>query len=94
MTRPPGAVASGCAVAAALATLDADGQARAWVAGGGKVIAALGAAGRPDVLGLVEVPIVLGDGVPLFPPGVPGRGLRPIAAEPKPSGAMRLLYGR
>jgi dihydrofolate reductase len=94
MTRPPGAVASGCAVAAALATLDADGQARAWVAGGGKVIAALGAAGRPDVLGLVEVPIVLGDGVPLFPPGVPGRGLRPIAAEPKPPAAVRLLYGR
>jgi dihydrofolate reductase len=64
------------------------------VAGGGKVIAAVGAAGRPDVLGLVVVPIVLGEGIPLFPPGTPGLGLRLIAAEPKPSGAVRLLYAR
>jgi dihydrofolate reductase len=91
---PPGVVARGGEVAEALAALEADGHARVWVAGGGQVIAAVAAAGRLDVLDLVVVPLVLGEGIPLFPPGAPGFGLRLLAAEPKPSGAVRLLYAR
>lgn len=91
---PPGVAARGGAVADALASLESGGHARVWVAGGGQVIAAVAAAGRLDVLDLVVVPTVLGEGIPLFPPGTPGFGLRLIAAEPKPSGAVRLLYAR
>jgi dihydrofolate reductase len=91
---PPGVVARGGTVADALASLEAERHARVWVAGGGRVIAAVAAAGRLDVPDLVVVPIVLGDGVPLFPHGTPGFGLRLEAAEPKPSGAVRLLYAR
>lgn len=91
---PPGVVARSGDVADALAALEADGHARVWLAGGGKMIAAVAAAGRLDVLDLVVVPLVLGDGIPLFPPGTEGFGLRLIGAEPKPSGAVRLLYAR
>lgn len=91
---PPGAVARSGDVAPVLAELDAAGHARVWVFGGGRVIGAVAAAGRLDVLDLAVAPVVLGGGIPLFPPGTPGFGLRLLAAEPKPSGAVRLLYAR
>ena len=91
---PPGVVARGGDVAAVLAEMEAAGHTRVWLFGGGRSIAAVAAAGRLDMLDLVVVPLVLGDGIPLFAPGTAGFGLRLIAAEPKPSGAVRLLYAR
>lgn len=91
---PPGVVARRGDIAPVLAELEAAGHARVWVFGGGRVVAAVAAAGRLDVLDLAVVPVVLGEGIPLFPPGTPCFGLRLLAAEPKPSGAVRLLYAR
>lgn len=91
---PPGVVARRGEVAAVLAELEAAGHGRVWVFGGGQVVAAVAAAGRLDVLDLVVVPVVLGEGIPLFPPGTPGFGLRLLSVEGKPSGGVRLAYAR
>jgi dihydrofolate reductase len=50
--------------------------------------------GRLDMLELTVIPVVLGEGAPLFPPGAPETRLRLLSAEPWIKGAMRLVYGR
>ena len=49
-------------------------------------------AGRLDVLEMVVLPLLLSDGIPLFPEGTPGLGLRLVKCEPRTGGALHVVY--
>lgn len=64
-----------------------------WVVGGGGLQAAFIAAGALDRLDLFVIPVLLGDGVPLFPKdGTPQRRLALEATESYANGMVRLRY--
>jgi hypothetical protein len=56
------------------------------------VIRGMMAVGKLDVLEMALLPLVLGDGIPLFPEGTPGLGLRLVKCEPRSGGALHLVY--
>ena len=62
------------------------------VEGGGQLIRGLIAIGKLDVLEMAIIPLVLGDGIPLFPPATPELPLRLVKSEPKAGGALHLVY--
>ena len=64
------------------------------VEGGGQLIRGLIAIGRLDVLEMAIIPLVLGDGIPLFPPGTPELPLTLVKCEPKSGGALHVVYRR
>ena len=65
-----------------------------WLVGGGETIRAFLAAGLIDDLDLFVHPMLLGDGLPLFPAGFPETVLELASFEPYPSGLVRLSYRR
>jgi dihydrofolate reductase len=91
---PPGVEARSGDMAAVVAELEGRGHRRVWVEGGGQVIRSMIAIGKLDVLELALVPIVLGDGIPLFPQGTGGLHLRLARCEAKAKGALHLVYER
>ena len=91
---PPGVEARSGDVAEAAAELEGRGCRRVWIEGGGRVLRSMIAIGKLDVLEMAVIPIVLGDGVPLFPPGTPETGLRLVSCETKAKGALHLIYER
>jgi dihydrofolate reductase len=91
---PPGVEARSGDVAAVVAELEGRGHRRVWVEGGGQLIRSMIAIGKLDVLELAVIPIILGDGVPLFPGGTPELDLRLVKCEPKTKGAVHLVYER
>jgi len=50
--------------------------------------------GKLDVLEMAILPLVLGEGIPLFPPGTPELKLRLVKCEPKSGGALHVVYER
>lgn len=50
------------------------------------------AAGKLAVLEMAVLPLVLGDGIPLFPEGTPCLGLRLVKCEPRTGGALHVVY--
>ena len=76
------------------AELEARGYRCVWVEGGGQVIRGMVAAGKFDVLEMAIVPIVLGDGIPLFPSGTPSFGLDLVSCERRSGGALHVVYKR
>jgi dihydrofolate reductase len=91
---PPGVEVRSGDVAAVAAELEGQGLRRVWIEGGGQVIRSMVAIGKLDVLELALIPIVLGDGIPLFPQGTGGLNLRLMTCEAKAKGALHLVYGR
>lgn len=89
---PGGVEACRDGLAAAVASLEADGHRHVWVEGGGQVVRGLLALGRLDVLEMAVIPVVLGEGIPLFPAGTPPTGLTLRHAEAKSGGALHLMY--
>ncbi len=89
---PPGVEARPANFAALAGELEGRGCKRVWVEGGGQVIRGMMAAGKLDVLEMALLPLVLGDGIALFPPGTPGLGLRLVKCEPRSGGALHLIY--
>jgi dihydrofolate reductase len=73
--------------------LRATDQGDAWVVGGARLQAAFVASGALDRLDLFVIPVLLGDGVPLFPKvqGQP-RGLVLRSADALGLGMVRLAY--
>ncbi|WP_371346955.1 dihydrofolate reductase family protein [Ancylobacter sp. IITR112] len=70
-----------------------ESEGAAWVVGGGGLQAAFIAAGAFDRLDLFVIPVLLGGGVPLFPPGVtPARRLTLEDTERYANGMVRLRY--
>lgn len=74
--------------------LEGRGCRKIGVEGGGQLVRGLVAAGRLDVLEMALVPLVLGDGIPLFPTGTPELPLRLVRCEPRTGGAIHLIYAR
>ncbi len=93
--RPPDGVAARSGdIAAVAAELEARGCRRIWVEGGGQVIRSIIAIGKLDVLEMAAIPIVLGDGIPLFPQGTGELRLRLVRCETKAKDALHLVYAR
>ena len=69
------------------------GDGAAWVVGGGGLQAAFLAVGALDRLDLFVIPVLLGGGIPLFPPDVtPARRLTLEETERYSNGMVRLRY--
>lgn len=77
-----------------VAELESQGHERVWVAGGGQVARSMIAIGKLDVLEMAIIPIILGDGIPLFPPGTAELKLRLARCEAKAKSALHLVYER
>lgn len=93
LVDPPQRVEARPADFAALAAeLEGKGARRVWVEGGGQVIRGMMAVGKLDVLEMALLPLVLGDGIPLFPEGTPGLGLRLVKCDRRSGGALHLVY--
>ena len=75
-------------------SLEGSGFGRIGIEGGGQLIRGLVEIGRLDVLEMAIVPLVLGDGIPLFPAGTPELPLRLARCEPKTGGALHVVYER
>jgi len=65
---------------------------RIWIVGGGEVFKAFLKTGAVDELNLFVLPILLGDGVKLFPPQDSGGALELLSATPFENGVVRLDY--
>jgi dihydrofolate reductase len=79
-------------LAVVAAELEGRGYRRIWIEGGGEVIRGMIAADKLDVLEMAIIPVVLGDGIPLFPAGTPELGLRLVKSEPRNRGALHVVY--
>ncbi len=91
---PAGVEARSGDVAAVAAELDAQGHRRVWIEGGGQVVRSMIAIGKIDVLEMAVIPVILGDGIPLFPQGTGELKLRLVRCETKANGALHLVYER
>jgi dihydrofolate reductase len=79
--------------ARAVAALRAEsGSGDIWLYGGGALFASLLAEGQVDVVEVTIIPVLLGGGIPLLPPGVPRSALRLVHTERYPSGQVALHY--
>ncbi|MFZ5784452.1 MAG: dihydrofolate reductase family protein [Pseudomonadota bacterium] len=74
--------------------LEGRGYRKVGVEGGGQLVRGLIAIGRLDVLEMALIPLVLGDGIPLFPSGTRELPLRLARCEPRTGGAIHLVYVR
>jgi dihydrofolate reductase len=63
-----------------------------WLYGGGALFGALLAAGQVDAVEVTVVPVLLGEGVPLMPAGVPRAALAFAHSQVYPSGMVALHY--
>jgi dihydrofolate reductase len=74
------------------AELERRGCRKVGIEGGGQLIRGLAAIGKLDVLEMAIIPLVLGDGIPLFPSGTAELQLRLTKCEPKTGGAIHVVY--
>ena len=65
-----------------------------WLMGGGELAREFLQADLVDEIHLSIVPIVLGDGIPLFPPGFPQRNFKLIEHNVYSKGLVELKYAR
>lgn len=65
-----------------------------WLLGGAKAARPFFAEGLVDRLELFVIPVLLGDGVRLFDPGLPPRGLSLQKAQAHAKGVVELTYAR
>ena len=79
---------------AALSRWTAMGLGRVYVVDGGRLISDFLAEGLIDDLVLTKVPVLLGDGLPLFHPIGVSTALRLESAQNWPSGFVNLTYSR
>jgi dihydrofolate reductase len=69
------------------------GEGNLWIVGGGPVASQFAEAGLLDELIITVVPVILGEGKPLFARPLPGPPLRLREATPYASGMLGLRYG-
>ena len=77
-------------VVAALRAEPGDGD--IWLYGGGELFGTLLAAGQVDAVEVTVVPVLLGEGVPLVPAGIPRATLTLTHSHVYPSGMVALHY--
>lgn len=68
------------------------GVRRAWLMGGGKLASSFLAAGLIDEVSLGVMPVVLGDGLPLFADGIGPTRLNLVESKTYKGGALGLTY--
>jgi dihydrofolate reductase len=79
--------------AAVVAALRAEpGTGEIWLFGGGVLFGDLLAAGQVDAVEVTVVPVLLGSGVPLLPPGGPAATLSLVRSHVYPTGMVGLVY--
>lgn len=54
-----------------VAELEEAGLAKVWIEGGGQIVRSMMELGKLDILEIALIPIILGEGIPLFPEGTP-----------------------
>lgn len=91
---PPGVEARAGDPSAIAAALEARGDGLVWLMGGGQVVRDFAAIGRLDVLEMAVIPVVLGEGVPLFPAGMAALRLRLVRCAARTGGALHVVYER
>lgn len=91
---PPKVEARSGDLAPIAAGMEKAGYRRVWIEGGGVVVRDMIALGKLDVLELAVIPIVLGDGIPLFPDGTGEMTFVLDVAKPWIKGAVHLVYRR
>ncbi|MBI3445883.1 MAG: dihydrofolate reductase [Magnetospirillum sp.] len=72
--------------------LRADAKGDVWVAGGAKAIRAFMDLGAIDHFDLLVMPVLLGEGKPLFPPSGRGSHMTLLGAKTYLNGVVRLSY--
>lgn len=89
----PGVVIVSADAAAVVASLRAEaGDGDIWLFGGGELFRSMLEAGQVDRVEVTIVPILLGGGVPLSPPGAPLTRLNLTGTHRYPSGMVTLSY--
>lgn len=68
------------------------GEGEIWLFGGGELFRSLLAEGQVDRVEVTIVPVLLGGGVPLLPPGAPRTSLTLTGTRTYPSGMTSLCY--
>nr|WP_247881332.1 dihydrofolate reductase family protein [Skermanella sp. TT6] len=81
-------------IAAVAAELEAWGYRRVWIEGDGQVVRSVIGIGRIDVLEMAVIPVILGNGIPLFPQGTGELKLRLVKCETRAKSALHLVYER
>jgi dihydrofolate reductase len=72
--------------------MESAGGRNLWIVGGGNVASQFADAGLLDEVLLTVIPVVLGEGKPLFDRGLPGGPLRLTAVTPHTNGMVGLSY--
>ena len=80
------------AVATVRALRAEPGDGEIWLFGGAQLFGTLLAAGQVDRVEVTIVPVLLGEGTPLLPPGVPRTSLRLTWTHVYPSGMIGTTY--
>jgi dihydrofolate reductase len=91
---PPGVQATTRGPAEALSEPRAEPWTRAWLVGGGKLAASFRAAGLITESIVSIVPVVLGEGIPLFDGSGPLEQLELVSSRSFPSGLVQNRYRR
>lgn len=78
--------------ATVVAELSQRGIRRAWLMGGGKLASSFLAAGLIDEISIGLMPVVLGDGIPLFAGGIKPTHLKLVKKEEFKGGAFGLTF--
>jgi dihydrofolate reductase len=94
VAAPPSVTRVGADVAKLTAALRASGGKDAWVMGGAMAINAFLAANAIDRIDLFTVPVLLGDGIPLFRSGRPETALKLAGTQTYDKGLSRQSYVR
>ncbi|MBU8536403.1 dihydrofolate reductase family protein [Falsiroseomonas tokyonensis] len=90
---PPGVEAHAGDLPGLVADLRQRGLGRVWVEGGGQLLRGLLAIGALDRLEMAVLPLILGAGIPLFPPGTPETRLA-LRQSRTVGDALHLVYER
>ena len=91
---PPGVEVRAGDPSAIAAALEGGGDRLVWVMGGWRVVRDFAAIGRLDVLEMAVIPVILGDGIPLFPAGMAEMRLRLVRCDVRTAGALHVVYAR
>ncbi len=91
---PPRVEARSGDLAPIVAEMERAGYGKVWIEGGGVVIRDMLAIGKLDVLELAVIPVVLGEGIALFPEGTAETRFELESSKPWIKGAMHVVYRR
>lgn len=91
---PAGVEARSGDPAAVAAEFESRRYRRVWIEGGGQLLRSMIAIGKLDIIEMAVIPVILGEGIPLFPRGTGELPLRLLRCETKAKGALHLVYER